>query len=612
MSQWFSKPNLSWQSIGRILFAVGIAVSICQVPLHYLDSWTYDMSVRLTPSTPQSGHIQLVEITPSDVEFMEGEPDAREHTQLLERLLEAKPRFVVYLIDANNIEGSYSDLKAMSETAKRFENFIFTSQNFVIRGQEQDYRVRAPLDRFPVVMAMTTQDSDKFAKDGVSRRVILTNFDEPFIHHELASSYNKKTDPKSYRGMFNYYTSTQTLIDFRPPGTYKPISFTAGMTGSFDPELVRDKIILIGRNTVVDTNDYKRTPYSRELLAMTNHELHANMIDTLILDSAPFAAPQWINYIITILISLLTVYAVFTLKPSRGLIILSMALVSLLVVAYFTFLGFGMIMNITHPLLAIFICYYFFIPYRLIMENRKNWEYLQHNKMLTEVEELKTNFLRMMSHDLKTPLARIQGMTDIALRDGDQLTEMQQQAIRNISKSSRELTTFVESVLNLSRIETNEVKLELISKDVNAILKSVIDKLRYLAKEKNIEIIEDFEPVFSIRVDESLITQVFTNLVENAIKYSPEGTRIMVSTEELDGKVNIQVSDQGMGIPSEDQANIFDKFYRSSRVRNSSENGHGLGLYLTKYFIELHNGDISLDSQPQQGSTFSVNIPMDL
>ena len=232
--------------------------------------------------------------------------------------------------------------------------------------------------------------------------------------------------------------------------------------------------------------------------------------------------------------------------------------------------------------------------------------------MLTEVEELKTNFLRMMSHDLKTPLARIQGMTDIALRDGDQLTEMQQQAIRNISKSSRELTTFVESVLNLSRIETNEVKLELISKDVNAILKSVIDKLRYLAKEKNIEIIEDFEPVFSIRVDESLITQVFTNLVENAIKYSPEGTRIMVSTEELDGKVNIQVSDQGMGIPSEDQANIFDKFYRSSRVRNSSENGHGLGLYLTKYFIELHNGDISLDSQPQQGSTFSVNIPMDL
>src|SRR6476661_10074127 len=93
----------------------------------------------------------------------------------------------------------------------------------------------------------------------------------------------------------------------------------------------------------------------------------------------------------------------------------------------------GVWIGMAHPLLAIFICYYFFIPYRLIIENRRSWEYYQKNRLLTQVEELKSNFMRMMSHDLKTPLARISGMTEVIGKDHGDLSETQRKALDTIS-----------------------------------------------------------------------------------------------------------------------------------------------------------------------------------
>ena len=106
--------------------------------------------------------------------------------------------------------------------------------------------------------------------------------------------------------------------------------------------------------------------------------------------------------------------------------------------------------------------------------------------------------------------------------------------------------------------------------------------------------------------------QVFANLLENAIKYSPENTRILIATEEQRGRAIVQVSDQGQGIPPDELANVFMKFYRSKDAKASSVKGSGLGLYLAKYFVELHNGTLSVDSAPGQGSTFTVELPLDV
>ena len=218
----------------------------------------------------------------------------------------------------------------------------------------------------------------------------------------------------------------------------------------------------------------------------------------------------------------------------------------------------------------------------------------------------------MMSHDLKTPIARIQGMAEMALREQDRLTTQQLEALKNITSSSDELEHFIASILNLGRIESKDIKLHLRSKDINALLIEVIKKSEYLARQKNISIVTEFEPMFSVKVDEDLLRQVFTNLVENAIKYSPNDSSIMISTEEIDGKVQVQVADQGIGISTDEIGNLFTKFYRAKEIRDSEVKGSGLGLYLARYFVDLHKGQISVESAPQQGSTFTVELPMNL
>ena len=140
----------------------------------------------------------------------------------------------------------------------------------------------------------------------------------------------------------------------------------------------------------------------------------------------------------------------------------------------------------------------------------------------------------------------------------------------------------------------------------------MVKKSKYSANRKNIEIITEFEPLFSVKADEDLLKQVFANLIENAVKYSPNDSRILVSTEEVNGRMVVQVADQGRGISEEDLDNVFEKFYRTSDVVNTDIAGSGLGLFLARYFVELHHGDIDVESQPGQGSTFTVRLPMDV
>src|SRR6185312_9436764 len=260
--------------------------------------------------------------------------------------------------------------------------------------------------------------------------------------------------------------------------------------------------------------------------------------------------------------------------------------------------------------LAIFLCYYFFIPYRLIVESRRSWEYFQKHKLLSEVEQLKTNFIGMMSHDLKTPLARIQGMTDIIQKDTNPISSQQHEALDTIKQSSEDLLKFISTILNYAKIESQGVELHFQSRDINEILKEVIKKHEFLARLKHIQLIAELEPLFSTKSDPELLRQVFSNLVENAIKYSPEKSKVLISSEEVDGNIVVQIADQGMGIPADELSNIFMKFFRSKYAKSSPIKGSGLGLYLAKYFVELHQGRITCESTPGQGSTFTVELPI--
>jgi signal transduction histidine kinase len=202
-------------------------------------------------------------------------------------------------------------------------------------------------------------------------------------------------------------------------------------------------------------------------------------------------------------------------------------------------------------------------------------------------------------------------MLEVVLLDSQPLSAHQREAIDTIKHSSDDLLKFINAILNYGRIESEGVQLHLQSKDINNVLQEVIRKHEFLAKVKRIQIVSELEPMFPVPMDADLMKQVLSNLVENAIKYSPEDTKILVSSEEKEDRIVIQVADQGPGIPQDELQNIFMKFFRSKNAKSSPIKGSGLGLYLAKYFTELHKGNITVESNYGNGSTFTVELPME-
>jgi signal transduction histidine kinase len=608
-----TKRKRRWVFAGlRVALALAIAFFICQLQLDYIEGFFYDLRIRVRPEPKTSGQIALIAIDTKTQEVLKRLPEAADFSLVFKQLETSNPRHVLYADDFMEVMGSYEQLEEVAENAKKVNFMVLEDRKLPEKGLEDEFRLLPPLQDIPVKSSPKTMDLQNFAKDGVTRRMIFDLEGTPLAHMTIAQEYNGLTRPDQYRGYFKMKRTNQAYVNYHTTGFYNTYSFIDVQEGRVSPDVFKDKIVIIGRDTRSDAKDYLMTPYSRDILAMPRFELHANILDTMIENDAPIKSPNWLTLLITCCIAVLTVFVVLTLRPGRGLFILGLTLGAYTIATWLAFLFGEIWIDYSHPLFAIFICYYFFIPYRLIIENRRSWEYFQRNSLLTQVEELKSNFLRMMSHDLKTPLARIQGMTELALRDNNTLSPKQQDALRTINQSSEELTEFVGSILDLGRIESKEIKLQLKSKDINALLTEVVQKLDYFSKQKNITVVTEFEPMFSVKVDEDLMRQVFYNLVENAIKYSPEGSSILVSTDEVDGRVVVQVADQGMGIPADEIGNLFMKFYRSRTVREGAIKGSGLGLYLARYFVDLHAGQISVESEKNKGSTFTVELPMNL
>jgi signal transduction histidine kinase len=157
-------------------------------------------------------------------------------------------------------------------------------------------------------------------------------------------------------------------------------------------------------------------------------------------------------------------------------------------------------------------------------------------------------------------------------------------------------------------VESRDFKLQKEAADINEIVEHAVERISSFANDKNIMIHLNLEPMFLVEFDSVLIHEVILNLIENALKYSPPNSNIFISSREVNDQVIVVIEDEGFGIAKEDQPRIFEKFYRSNQ-ENSSIKGSGLGLYLVKYFIELHNGSIFLESAVGKGTKVTISLP---
>jgi PAS domain S-box-containing protein len=226
-----------------------------------------------------------------------------------------------------------------------------------------------------------------------------------------------------------------------------------------------------------------------------------------------------------------------------------------------------------------------------------------------QAEEMKNTFISSVSHELKTPVALIKGYASTMRRaDANWTKEVVGESFQVIEEEADRLTELIENLLDASRAQAGRFKLTPVELDIDELVVKVARK--YQAQSKGHKIVADVAPDMPlVLADEARITQVVSNLISNAIKYSPEGGEIRITGETLAHEVIIHVSDQGMGIAKEDQDKLFNSFYRAEVATRRGIAGTGLGLYLSRVIIESHGGRIWVESDGVRGSTFSFTLP---
>ncbi|HET9670197.1 MAG TPA: GAF domain-containing protein [Casimicrobiaceae bacterium] len=233
------------------------------------------------------------------------------------------------------------------------------------------------------------------------------------------------------------------------------------------------------------------------------------------------------------------------------------------------------------------------------------------SRQLEIANKHKSEFLANMSHELRTPLNAIIGFSEVLLERlfGD-LNDKQDDYLKDIHSSGRHLLSLINDILDLSKIEAGRMELERSVVDVGAAISNALTLVRERAQRHAITLAQRVDPdLGTLIADERKFKQILLNLLSNAVKFTPDGGEIEVSARCAKGAAEIAVRDSGIGIAPEDQAAVFEEFRQVGRDYTKKQEGTGLGLALTRKFVELHGGRIWLESAPGRGSTFTFTIP---
>lgn len=246
----------------------------------------------------------------------------------------------------------------------------------------------------------------------------------------------------------------------------------------------------------------------------------------------------------------------------------------------------------------------------LALENEKNAREKQEAAVLAKNEQLRANLLRAISHDLRTPLTSISGNASNLLSNGDSFdSETKKQLYMDIYDDSIWLINLVENLLAVTRIEEGRLNLRMSEELVDDAISEALLHINRKSVEHSISV-ENKDEFLLAKMDARLIVQVIINIIDNAVKYTPKGSHIVIKTERVGDKAVISISDDGDGIPNELKPRIFDMFYSGANQIADSRRSLGLGLSLCKSIILAHGGEISVSDNLPHGTIFTFTLPV--
>ena len=235
------------------------------------------------------------------------------------------------------------------------------------------------------------------------------------------------------------------------------------------------------------------------------------------------------------------------------------------------------------------------------------------NVMLDRIKVLdqsRQEFVSNVSHELKTPMTSMKVLADTLLNSENVPAEMYREFMEDIVAEIDRENHIISSLLTMVKYDKSKADMEVATVNVNELIELILKRLRPIAVTKNVELVlESYRPVVA-EIDEVKLTLALTNLIENAIKYNVENGWVRVSINADHKYFYVKISDSGIGIPTDNVEQIFDRFYRVDKARARETGGTGLGLSITKSVIQLHKGVIKLYSKENEGTTFTVRIPL--
>ncbi len=229
---------------------------------------------------------------------------------------------------------------------------------------------------------------------------------------------------------------------------------------------------------------------------------------------------------------------------------------------------------------------------------------------LRHLESIRQDFVANVSHELRTPVASIRGYAETLLDGAIADEEHVKKFIEIIHQDSERLSELIDDLLDLARIESGKMKMVLLPINLSNVVQKTISILNPQIKNKHLTVSSKLSSdIPKVLADEARISQVILNLLDNAVKYTPEGGQIVVDAVKSNHYVQMDIIDSGIGIPEKDLLRVFERFYRVDKARSREMGGTGLGLSIVKHIVQAHNGRVWVDSELGKGSTFHFTLP---
>ena len=384
-----------------------------------------------------------------------------------------------------------------------------------------------------------------------------------------------------------------------PEGTFPRIGFAELLRDPSRSRDLKDKCVLVGV-TAQAAGDRLFTPFSAGA-GMAGVEIHANILHTLLLEDylLPVGEVEVVLAMAAVVVATAAVVA-----GMRGVFqIALLAGIGLAVLA----IPYGLFrMGQVWPAVSLVL------PYGTTLLFCGTYQQLRVRRKLADAEfrqQRSRQQFQMVAHEMRTPLTAIQGSSELLVRYA--LDESKrEQMLRLIREESERLGKMVERFLNVEKLAAGQLELRLATVELSALLQQVAERLQPTAERKRIRVLlGELMPKIAVEADADLLEFAVSNLLTNAIKYSPAGSCVTLELEAAPGQAQIHVADSGAGLSAEQQRRIFDPFYRTEEAQHSGESGFGLGLAIAREIALKHGGDLTVETQTGSGTRFTLTIP---